>query len=85
MKTAVKQILDNRDKNFDANKFIKWLDENRHNLLHLEEQQITESFNQGYRNGELETLVASSEDISKFDDAINYYHETYDTTRIFRK
>ena len=40
MKSAVKQILDNRDKNFDANKFIKWLDENRHNLLHLEKLQI---------------------------------------------
>jgi len=43
MKTVVKQILDNRDKNFDANKFIKWLDENRQNLLHLEKQNIIDT------------------------------------------
>jgi len=47
MKTVVKQILDNRDKNFDANKFIKWLDENRRNLLHLEEQQIINAHSAG--------------------------------------
>lgn len=40
MKTVVKQILDNRLQNFDAMKFVKWLDENRLNLLHLEKEQI---------------------------------------------
>lgn len=43
MKSAVTQILENRNKNFDANKFIKWFDENRLNLLQLEERQIIDT------------------------------------------
>jgi len=67
MKTVVKQILDNRDKNFDANKFIKWLDENRHNLLHLEEIQFNNAYNSGVQDRIMDVVKINNE----------YYSENY--------
>lgn len=40
--------------------------------------QIINSFNQGFREGETETMVADiKKDVSKYDDAINYYNSTF--------
>ena len=42
-----------------------------------EKQQIIDSFNQGYREGEIETITSSKEDVANFDDAKNYYNKTF--------
>lgn len=46
-------------------------------LLQTEKQQIIDSFNQGFREWESETMTSSKEDVSNFDDAINYYKKTF--------
>ena len=44
----------------------------------MEKQQIIDAFNQGFREGETETMVADTQkDVAEYDDAINYYNETY--------
>lgn len=40
------------------------------------EEQIKDAYNQGYRHGELDDNV-TSEDISNFSDAQNYYNENF--------
>jgi len=45
------------------------------------EQQIIDAFNEGYRNGEQETMVASKKDVSEYDDAINYFNDNYTTNK----
>jgi len=47
MKTIVKQLLDKRTENFDAMKFVKWLDENRTVLLNLERNQTENAYDAG--------------------------------------
>lgn len=43
-----------------------------------DKQQIKDSYNQGYRDGERDAQSQVSEkDIADFDDAENYYNETY--------
>lgn len=42
--------------------------------LEMEKQQIIDSYNQGYRDGEDDS---SGEDISLYNDAEKYYNETY--------
>ena len=49
--------------------------------LNEEKRMILKAFNQGFREGESETMVASKKDVSEFDDAINYYKETYKAKR----
>ena len=46
-------------------------------LIVKEKQQIIDAFNQGYREGEVETITSSKEDISEFDDAKNYYNKIF--------
>lgn len=46
-------------------------------FLNYEKRMVINAFNQGFREGESETMVASKKDVSEFDDAINYYKETY--------
>lgn len=45
--------------------------------MNAEKRMIIAAFNQGFREGESETMVASKKDVSEFDDAINYYTQTY--------
>ena len=46
-------------------------------FLNYEKRMVINAFNQGFREGESETMVASKKDVSEFDDAINYYTQTY--------
>lgn len=82
MKTAGQEFLEWYNKyvkdngccpsNYDINYF--WNAGN----LEKEKQQIIDAFNQGFREGETETMVADTQkDVSEYDDAINYYNETY--------
>lgn len=43
-----------------------------------EKESIINSFNQGFREGETETMVADTKkDVAEYDDAINYYNSTF--------
>ncbi len=47
-------------------------------LLTKEKAQIVEAFNQGYRNGEIDfPSNTSDKDVACFDNAENYYTETF--------
>lgn len=46
--------------------------------LQKEKEIIINSFNQGFREGESETIVADTKkDVAEYDDAINYYNYTF--------
>ena len=76
MKTVLTELIEDlQDTCPDYyNNNYNWL----HNLLEKEKQQIIDSFNQGFREGETETMVVDTQkDVAEYDDAINYYNETY--------
>jgi len=69
MKTVVRQILDKRSREFDAMKFVKWLDENRDWLLESEKKQIIKAYNEGLANySEVDEIIYAEQ----------YYKETYE-------
>lgn len=84
MKTAMQELMafekNIRDRfgwKLTAFQVLKLVQKKMNRLLEKEKQQIIDSFNQGYREGETETMTASKEDVANFDDAKNYYNETF--------
>mgnify|MGYP003409446321 FL=1 len=49
------------------------------NALENEKNQIFNSFNQGYRIGfgDAQSVVENGKDISEYDDALNYFNQTF--------
>lgn len=43
----------------------------------MEKEQIKAAYNKGYQDGEIEILDGKNEDVKYFDDAENYYNDTY--------
>jgi len=61
-KTAMQRLIDwSEERDMYLSK--EWLSQ----LLELEKKQIINAFNQGFREGESETMVASKKDVSDFD------------------
>lgn len=76
MKTVLTELIEDlQDMCPDYyNNNYNWL----HNSLEKEKQQIIDAFNQGFREGETETMIVDTQkDVAEYDDAINYYNETY--------
>jgi len=48
-------------------------------MLGKEQSAIEEAYNQGYRDGEIETPDEYTRDISEFNDANQYFNETFKT------
>ena len=46
-------------------------------LLPKERQDIIDGYNQGYRDGENNTEINTTKDVSEFDDANNYFIQTF--------
>lgn len=64
--------------NFDESVKVSEIWDKVEELVEQEKQQIIDSFNQGFREGETETMVVDTQkDVAEYDDAINYYNETY--------
>ena len=59
--------------------FGVWFFNNAEVLLEKEREVIEEAYNQGYRDGEIETIDNYEGDISEFDDANQYFNETFKT------
>jgi hypothetical protein len=45
----------------------------------IEKEQIKVAYNKGYQDGEIDSLDAKDGDVQYFDDAEQYYNETYGT------
>jgi hypothetical protein len=43
----------------------------------MEKEHIKSAYNQGYRDGEIDSLDAKDDDVQSFNDAENYYTDTY--------
>lgn len=43
----------------------------------MEKEQIKAAYNRGYQDGEIEVLDGKNEDVKYFDDAEQYYNQTY--------
>ncbi len=43
----------------------------------MDKEQIKAAYNKGYQDGEIDSLDAKDGDVQSFDDAENYYTETY--------
>lgn len=46
-------------------------------LLPKERQDIEDGYNQGYRDGENNTEINTTKDVAEFDDANNYFIQTF--------
>jgi hypothetical protein len=72
--TAVQYLMDKLyDPSYDIKKQIKWFEEAKQ----MEEEQIKAAYNKGYQDGEIDSLDAKDGDVQSFDDAENYYNETF--------
>ena len=47
MKTVLQELIELRNKSFDAMKFINFFDENKNELLEKEKQQIIDAYSAG--------------------------------------
>ena len=46
----------------------------------MEKDQIKSAYNKGYQDGEIDSIDAKDGDVQFFEDAEQYYNETYGTT-----
>lgn len=90
MKTVVKELLEYFEQQLRLHRSseIKYTTEEawvdainiyKNALKTKEAEQIKAAFNQGYREGfdDAESDVGSDKDVREFDDAKNYYNETF--------
>lgn len=57
--------------------FSKWEYEAYQRAKQMEKEQIKAAYNKGYQDGEIDSLDAKDGDVEFFDDAEQYYNETY--------
>ena len=71
--TIVKQLIEDFD--FEFKSFgisVNW-----DIYIEIEKEQIEAAYNQGYRDGEIDSFDTKDEDVEHFGDAENYYNQTY--------
>lgn len=79
MKTAIQEIIDlveiDHNNEISMRVFYKMLSKG----LKKEKEQIKNAFNQGYRDGEMDSMsMSNDEDVSCFDNAENYFKENFE-------
>lgn len=72
LKWFISDGLDNYDESIKISEI--WIKINK--LFEKEKEQIKDAYNQGYRDGEIQEYN-SENDVSEFDDAENYYNNTF--------
>jgi hypothetical protein len=77
MKTVMQELLD-RFKDYESGtEFVQWLITDG-NFIEKEKQQISDAYNQGYRDGEnAEESTKALVDVSQWADAELYYKNTF--------
>lgn len=76
MQTVLKTIISKFNNEFDKQKFLDWFNETKEDFLEDEKSQTKDAYNQGFRDGEIQEYN-SENDVSQFDDAENYYNNTF--------
>lgn len=73
--TAIQEMIDELDYDLKASgMFVNW-----EIYLKAEKEQIKAAYNKGYQDGEIDSLDAKDGDVQFFEDAEQYYNETYGT------
>jgi len=92
MKTVLNQLIEKLSARIESNENVSTTITGRNSafyecmdlakeLLEVEKRQIVDAFNEGYRHGEsLEDSQKPFGDISEFQDANNYFTETFEKT-----
>jgi hypothetical protein len=71
--TAIQEMIDELDYDLKASGvFVNW-----EFYLQMEKEQIKAAYNKGYQDGEIDSLDAKDGDVQYFEDAEQYYKETY--------
>lgn len=55
----------------------QWPDDLWEQAKEMEKEQIKTAYNKGYQDGKIDSLDAKDGDVQSFDDAENYYTDTY--------
>jgi hypothetical protein len=71
--TIVQQLIEDFDFEFKTYGIsVNW-----EIYIEIEKEQIEAAYNQGYRDGEIDSLDAKDGDVQHFGDAEKYYTQTY--------
>jgi hypothetical protein len=72
--TTIQGLIEDLDYEIKARgMFINW-----DMYLQTEKEQIKTAYNKGYQDGEIDSLDAKDGDVEFFEDAEQYYKETYE-------
>jgi hypothetical protein len=74
-RTALEYLIEEYQKHCDGDGLIPF--EIIELAKDMEKEQIKAAYNKGYQDGEIDSLDAKDGDVQYFDDAENYYTETY--------
>ncbi len=74
--TAIQELIEDLDYEFKE----RGISVNWEIYLKAEKEQIKAAYNKGYQDGEIDSLDARDGDVQFFEDAEQYYNETYGTT-----
>jgi hypothetical protein len=78
MKTPLEQLIEYIEEFTLKTKITDGIWSKAKSLLETEKIVIINAFNQGYREGETEMMVADTKkDVSEYDDAINYFNHNF--------
>jgi len=74
-RTALEYLIEEYEKHCDGDGLIPF--EIIELAKDMEKEQIKAAYNKGYQDGEIDSLDAKDGDVQYFDDAENYYTDTY--------
>ena len=73
--TALEYLIEEYKKHCDGDGLIPF--EITELSKDMEKDQIKEAYNKGYQDGEIDSLDVKDGDMQSFNDAENYYNDTY--------
>ena len=74
-RTALEYLIEEYEKHCDGDGLIPF--EIIELAKDMEKEHIKAAYNKGYQDGEIDSLDAKDGDVQSFDDAENYYTDTY--------
>ena len=74
-RTALEYLIEEYEKHCDGDGLIPF--EIIELAKDMEKEQIKAAYNKGYQDGEIDSLDAKDGDVQSFNDAENYYTDTY--------
>jgi hypothetical protein len=74
-RTALEYLIEEYEKHCDGDGLIPF--EIIELAKDMEKEHIKAAYNKGYQDGEIDSLYAKDGDVQSFNDAENYYNDTY--------